>query len=202
MCVVDGSAERTKQFEALREGEIPLSAIIEQTLSFDILHDDVRTPIIGRASIEQCRDVRMLKSGEDLPLRSKARQRLRCGHPLSDELDSDRAQKLIIGANRLVDGAHAAPSNFAHELVRADVLPYVGGRTQIEVGLNASGSTLDHCAQTPLSFGVAFEKRLDLPAEFHVSGTNTVQESGSLGCGKLCGLEEYLLDPPPTLGFH
>ena len=78
--------------------------------------------VVGRAAVEQVRDVRMIEAGEDLLFvpeaaqASASRVQCRAGH----DLDRDVLVVLAVGASRQVDGAHAAASDLAHHFVGAE----------------------------------------------------------------------------------
>ena len=81
----------------------------------DVLHDEVGQAVVGRAAVEQARDVRVLERGEDLPLGAK-RASMQLGvQPRRHDLDRHPLRELAVGALGQVDRAHAAAADLAFD---------------------------------------------------------------------------------------
>src|ERR1051325_2433903 len=95
-------------------------AIVVERLPFDKLHDEIGQAVFGGAAVEETRDVWMIERGEDLALGAKATQDEIGIHAALHQLDSDAHVEFFVYTNRLVDGAHAAASNFALNAIRTE----------------------------------------------------------------------------------
>ena len=57
MDVVHGRAQIAEQIDPLVHAELPHVAIHIDGIAFDVLHDEIRRAFLGRAAVEQVRDV-------------------------------------------------------------------------------------------------------------------------------------------------
>ena len=65
-------ADRAEQLEPLARRQLPASSQYSvDRLAVDVLHHEVGLPVVGRAAVEEPRDVRVLEPGQDLPLARK-----------------------------------------------------------------------------------------------------------------------------------
>src|SRR5262249_4968779 len=82
-------------------------------------HHEIRAASLGRACIEDLRDVWMVHQRQRLPLRFEARDHLLCVHPQLDDLERDAASYWLL----LFSNVHSAEATFAklfQQLVAVD----------------------------------------------------------------------------------
>ena len=82
---------------------------------FDVLHDEVREPVVRRPAIQQPGDVGVIEAGENLSLGAEATTDLVGVQAELDDLDGDAALELVVVAYGQVDGAHPAASELADD---------------------------------------------------------------------------------------
>ena len=97
-------------------------AVRRDGLAGDVLHGEVRSPVGGDAAVEQTRDVRMLKTRQNLALAKKAPDDLSTVRAGPDELEGDVLFELAVGAIREEHTAHPAVADLAYQLVRPDAV--------------------------------------------------------------------------------
>ncbi len=120
MGVMDRRADRPKQFEpTIRRKQVFVAISIDRQ-AFDVFHHQIRQPVVGRPSVEQPGDVRMIKPREGLTLPAKAADDLVCVHPPPDQLDRDLLLELSVGPDRVIDRAHPARCDHPGQLVGTD----------------------------------------------------------------------------------
>ena len=120
--VGDRGAHLAKELQPPGDVERVLVAILVDRQPLDVLHDEVRQAVLGRAAVEQPRDVRVIEASEDLALVAEAAQhRLRI-HAALDELDRDLFLVLAVGAPREIDRAHSAAADALQDFPVADGL--------------------------------------------------------------------------------
>jgi hypothetical protein len=116
--VLHGGADRLKDPDAIADAEGMRPAVRQKRIPLHELHYEVRVPLRRRAAIDQAGDVGMFEPGENLALVAEPADREMALVPSADQLDGDALLELLVGADRQIDGAHAAPSDFADELPR------------------------------------------------------------------------------------
>jgi hypothetical protein len=109
------------QLDSGADIELLLLAAIEQVLSFDILHSDVRIARFGRPSIDNPGDVWVLHASEHLLLALKTSDDLLVFSVPSDQFQSDLPVDWG-GLLRKIDIAHTPDTDFCFEFKRADLL--------------------------------------------------------------------------------
>ena len=70
----DRSADLQKQLQSLPRRQLLRNCKASHRCIDNIVHDEVGETIVGRACIEQARDIRMIELGEDLAFCTKAAQ--------------------------------------------------------------------------------------------------------------------------------
>ena len=111
--VMDCGADLLKQSQPVGDRKLVVLAILVDGLAFDILHYKVRKAVLCRSAIEESGDVRMIETGEDLPLIAKAAHNKVGIHAPVDEFDRDTSFKLGVSTNRQIDRPHSAATDFA-----------------------------------------------------------------------------------------
>src|SRR5262249_34619667 len=100
--------------------QVPLFAGLRDRDAVDVLHHEVRHTAFGGAAVEEARDVRVPKRGEDLPFVAEAAEHVLAEDALPHELERGLHPELRIRAADEEDRPHAAVADLAHELPRAD----------------------------------------------------------------------------------
>ena len=113
--VLHGVADLAEETQALLDRELLLLAPVGDRHALDVLQDEVRHALLGRAAVEQPRDVGVLEVREDLPLVPEARDRGAALQLELERLDRDLLVELVVVADGQVDRAHAAASERAHD---------------------------------------------------------------------------------------
>ena len=85
----------------------------------DVLHDEVRETVLGRAAVEDARDVGVVEVREDPPLVAESLEDEVGVHAAANELDRDGLLEALVAPRGEVDGPHPAVPELAHDLVRA-----------------------------------------------------------------------------------
>ena len=115
-------AHDLEQPQPLLDAERARIAIDVDRLAVDILHDDVRRAVGGRAAVEQPRDVRMIERRQDLAFELQPALHLARQQPAPHQLDRDLLLELLVGALGEEHLAHAAAAEAAHDAIGADAL--------------------------------------------------------------------------------
>ena len=118
MRVRDRVADLEEQCETRAEIRVPGVAVVGDHLPFDVLHHGVRSAIRCHAAVEQACDAGMIEPREDLALGVEAIDQLR--RFAAGELERGTLLELPVGARGLVDLAHAAPADEAHDAPGAE----------------------------------------------------------------------------------
>src|SRR5262249_11057097 len=108
--MLDGSAYGKEKTKPLLDVEVVLGSVLRYPGALNVLHDEIWRSIVRRAAVEELRDIRMLKAGEDLPLAAKASQDEVGVETRLHHLDSDFRLILLIVARSEINGAHSAAS--------------------------------------------------------------------------------------------
>src|SRR5688572_27560550 len=87
MRVGDGGAGLAKELKPVGYRQRVLVAILVDRQALDVLHDEIRQAVLSGVAIEQACDVRMIETGEDLPLVAETAQHGFRIHAALDELD-------------------------------------------------------------------------------------------------------------------
>ena len=114
------AAHDQEHAQPIGERQLVPVAVAVDGLALDELHHDVGRAVVGRAAVEEPRDVRMLEAGEDLPLPPEVADRVVAGAADRDDLDRDPLAVLIVGARGQIDDAHPAVAELAEHAVGAD----------------------------------------------------------------------------------
>ena len=100
--------------------EFAAIGVVDQRRAVDILHHQVGPSVGGGAAVEQPRDVRVVESGEDLPLGAEAADDRIGVHPPLEDLQRHPLVEGVVVAHGQEHRAHAALSQLADEPVGAD----------------------------------------------------------------------------------
>src|SRR5436190_4208427 len=129
-------ADLQKQLQSLTRRQLLRDCKSSHWCADNVVHDKVGQTIVGRACIEQPRDIWMVEPGQDLAFRSEAAQDLsRVGGSIQ-YLDRNLFLKLTISTLRQKNCAHPTTAKFTNDDIRAyaltaarrSLLPESGGR--------------------------------------------------------------------------
>ncbi len=104
---------------------VPIAELIDRHARHQ-LHCDIRDPVVGRAAIEQARNVGMIETGQDLALVAKSFQQQRDAGAAANQLDRHLLRVEAVSSRRQVDFAHPAAADLPHQTVVA----YLESRAQ------------------------------------------------------------------------
>src|SRR4029450_945199 len=113
MCVVNGVADRPKQFQSFSNVELVVIAIGVEGLTLDELHDEVGEAIVGWATGEQSGNGRVVKPCEYLPLFAEPTKDEVGIHSPLHKFNCGSFVKLVIGTRRLIHRAPPPPPRLA-----------------------------------------------------------------------------------------
>src|SRR6185503_6390110 len=134
MGVLDGRADVLEETQPFARRQPSRLAVRKEGLALDVLHDEVRLARRGRSAVEEPCDVRMVQRRRDLALATEASERDFVRQAAGDELYRDPPLKLVVGAPREIDDAHAPPADLGEQLVWPDPLALPGAWRSIEEG--------------------------------------------------------------------
>jgi hypothetical protein len=118
--VLHRPAHAGEEAQALGQSDTPRAAVLRDRRSFDQLHDQVRAPVLGGASVHQPRDVRVVQVREDLPLGAEALQHVVRVQPPAQQLDGDPLREVACVAFRAVHRSPPAAPDLLHHPVTPD----------------------------------------------------------------------------------
>src|SRR5215510_1402925 len=98
------------------------TAIGRDRFAGDEFHHKVGQAAGRRAPVEQTRNVRMIERGQYLSLAQESVAHEVRVHPAFDDLDRDLPPELLVVTLRLVDVAHPAAPDQAHDAIWPDPL--------------------------------------------------------------------------------
>ena len=104
------SSSRSLSFKLVRV------AVGGDRLAFDVLHHEVRQAVVGRAAVDQARDVRMIELRQDLPFGAEAPQNVIRIEAAPDEFERDLLAVFVVGPGGEIDRAKSAPADLADDL--------------------------------------------------------------------------------------
>src|SRR5689334_10890104 len=125
MRICNGGTDIPEQLQARPERDS--LSVIEQRLAFDILHDEVGQPVVGRSAVQHPGDVRMIEAAENTTLAAESFDHLVRIHAAFDEFQRDRLLVYIIFSNGQVDRTHTTASEHLGDAVRTDAAAYNRG---------------------------------------------------------------------------
>ena len=110
----DIGAQREHQVDARIGARADPGRPCGQRLAVDVLHHEERTPVVGDATVEQARDVRMHQPGQYLAL---VPQLIAGGlaREVADQFDRDLLLELLVDPCGQEHQPHAATAEFAFE---------------------------------------------------------------------------------------
>jgi hypothetical protein len=196
VCVLDRRAHLQEQPHPLIDIEVLAIAVRVDRLAGDELHDEVRQPRLGRAAVQQPRDIRMIEAREDLALVAESLHDVRRVVARSDQLDGNLLLVRVIRASCPIDLAHSAGAYQLDQAIRADVPTDPGVRH--ELGRGGGRRIQEFIARR----FVRREQRFELAAKLRIFGPDLVEEFAAQLGTQLERLVQRRLDLLPALRFH
>jgi len=123
MCVGNGIQNAEEEMAASLGIEPVFAAEHVEGPAFHIFHDEERTPVGSRSSVEEPRDVGVVQIGEDLAFVPETPENVLGVHSVPDYLNRHVFLKLVVVAYGLVNGAHSASADFVHHSPGAEPVP-------------------------------------------------------------------------------
>ena len=124
--VLDRRADQPEELQPRRGVHPSGVAILDDRLSLDVLHREVRQSVRRRAAVEEAGDVRVLEAGEDLAFVPEPSHDGVAVHAALEHLDRDALLERIVIADAEMHGAHAAVPDLANEAIGPDTRVAVG----------------------------------------------------------------------------
>jgi hypothetical protein len=113
-------ANHAEKLDALVDGQMVGGAITIERLSNDILHDQVRSAIASGSTIEEMRDIGMIKECENLALGVKSPLYFLVFQTWVQNFYCNLFFKCLVGARREVYRSHSTDAKQALDSVRSD----------------------------------------------------------------------------------
>jgi hypothetical protein len=177
--------------EPLRQRRRALLAPVGDRLAVDVFQREVGLAVLGRAGIEQARDVGVLQPREDLAFAGEAQAQVRVGEAGAQQLQCDAALVQAVVAAGHPHLAHAAFAEQALEPVRADAR--AGAR---------AGRGQQRFAEEVAVAGVVVEQGLELVRGFRVFLAHQREAARARFRVQLQQGVEQGGQPLPALGIH
>ena len=166
--VLNRGADVPEELQA-RGGVEPVRvAVVDDRLSFDVFHGEVRPAVRRAAAVEKAGDERVLEAGENLTFVPEAADDAVGVHAALEHLDRDALLERVIVADAKIHGAHAAVTDLSNQAVRAktSLLPGIGRNTGRRVGTGVGGK-LTGRKNIPAAMSIRCQARMSPPD--HVS---------------------------------
>ena len=193
---VDRPADRPHQVDAIAQRHPVDAAVLVDGQTVDVLHDEVRPPVVGAAAVEQAGDVRVVEARQDLPL---------LAHPGEDvpgvEAPPHQLQGHVLAEGAVVpvgevDVGETAAAELAQDAVGADAL-----RQRLRVLVRRALPSGRDGGEQPGEgidlLDVRRQQSLHPAAQLLVALAGRLQEPSPLGHGQLVRLVEEGLDAVP-----
>src|SRR5271165_3576802 len=118
MSIVNRGTDRPKELNALPYRQRTSLACQCDGLTFHIFHHEVRTAVLRFAAVQNCSDIGMSQSRENLPLRTKPLNQRRRLQSLPYHLNRDNLKILIVRPDTQIHDAHSAAVYLADQTIR------------------------------------------------------------------------------------
>jgi hypothetical protein len=197
--ILHSGANSQEQPEPIVNRQLAGIAILVNRLALHQLHHQIRKSGIGRPSVQQARDVRVIEVGQDLSLGSELGKSKCSTQPLTDNFDRDLLFILLVGADAPIHRPHPALAHQIDDFISSNSPPNPGVRQ----GSLKHRAGPQRCFQKP--FRARFlihQQRFDFNAQGFVAVACLVQESSSMRRRNFEHLLQYTLHLLPALGSH
>ena len=201
MGVVDGVADVLKQPQAVIDREPVFVAVLGQRHPVDVLHDEVRQAVFGRAAIEQAGDMGMLECREDLAFGTEAVEDVFGVHTAPNNLERDVLFEGFVVAPGEVDLGHtAAPDGPQHPVAAHALALFFLSLGQGQIFQERSQVLAGRGFEERINLGAGPEGFLDLFEQLRVVGAGLIEEGEAMVSGQVEGLIENRFDLLPAFG--
>ncbi len=197
MRIGDRRADLAEELQALGRGQRIRIAIGVDRFALHVLHDEVGQSVVGRAAIDQARDVRMIELRQDLSFIAKPAEDVFGIESSPNELDRDFLAIFVVRSRRQINRAQTAPANFADDLVSAE-LPANQRLLHIvwkQVARDRASRLLDEAA----GLFVRLEEGFYFAAERFIAATFLLEKSRALVRIEVDRRLEQFLDASPAV---
>ncbi len=163
--------QSTHEAQARRNAEARLVAVFEQRHAVDVFHDQERASVVGRAGIDQGRDVRVMQAREDAPFLGEA---IECGtfQPApAQELERDQLLEVAHLAFGEIHRAHAALAEHAQQAETAEFAIEPGGWVEIQ----AAPERIDRTAERIGALRIEREQALDARGDLRFARAQRIE---------------------------
>ena len=188
MSRIDRRAHRTKQFQAIGDGQAATVAVLVDRPAIDVLHDQIGHSLGRRAPVEQAGNVRMIQTGKQLALLIKSPQQRLPAAAVTDELDGHLLLELAVVADRPVHRTHPATADDLFQAVRADAIrrrrQFARAEQRVRRG-NRETLPQRRGLDNVRPFGVRRQQRFDFGTQHCVCGTSFAQKIRPLICRQI-----------------
>ena len=177
-----------------------LVAVVVDRDSLDIFHDKVGKAALGCATIEQARNVRMIKAGQNLALSTEMAQHRISVHAAFDQFDRDLLLILGIGALCQIDCAHSAAPDLSNDPIMINRRPGLEERAVFrEIFFRKERIGV---VQKSAGTAMRLEERVDFIPQLFITRASPLEKGGSFSGRNFERPFEYRLDLFPTFGSH
>jgi hypothetical protein len=189
-------ADLAEETQTFFHPELSATAIEVDGGALDVLRNQVRQAVLGRAPVQDPSDVRMLQVGEDLSFAPEAADDLFGVQPTFENLDGDPLLELAVSARPEVDASHPAYADLPNDPVPIDDPPFQGslGSDLMQV----EGRNL----QERSFFAVEGEQGFHVAAQLRLPAARLVQEASPVLGITVQGRFQEFFDLLPVLRSH
>src|ERR1051325_6761343 len=187
------------QPEFLLDGERARPAIFRNRLAVDVFHDQVRQTLGCGAAVQQASDVGMVEAGQDLALPPEAPDIHGRVQAAFDYFDGYSLLVLVVIADGLVDGSHAAVADDLGDAVGAETLP---DHADTALPGEDLGRSLDRPVGELVVLLVTAKESFDVAPQLTITATFFYETSGPLIGREITHCFEYSLHLPPAFRIH
>jgi hypothetical protein len=106
-----------EKFQSLRDRKSMLLAILVDRKPFDVLHHEIRQPVLGGAPVEQTGNIGVIEAGKYLPLITEVMKHRIGIHTALDQLNSDPFFVLMVCPLSQIHPAHSASADSSQDFV-------------------------------------------------------------------------------------
>src|SRR4051812_1175356 len=173
--IMDRGTDVTEQFESFGNRELAVFAVMIYGLAGDVFHYHIRQAIRCGAAIEQAGNVRMIKSGENLSLVSKAAEDFRVAEFVMNDFDGNTFLVLVVSADGKVHITHASVTQLLNHLVGPDKAPF--HRRPFFLDDSFDSSITNNVVDALRRLVIGQNQRFGFAAQTRISVTGVIEKS-------------------------
>src|SRR3989304_1647566 len=148
-------ANLAKELQPFRYRQLLLVAVLVDRLSLDVLHDQERPAVLGRAAGVELGDVWMVDRGQDLPLVAEPADEVSARRGAPEELDGHGSPELVVLPLGQIDRPPPPMGNLPNQPIGTDEQS-VWRRDRLSA--TALGPSPSPSVSTPAGFGLILEE--------------------------------------------